>query len=288
MRKWLVWMCAGCLAAAVAAPGLYAQNSDKRTNQSKAPVADRFVSTPGQMVSTPGQMVTGPGQRVMGPGQMVIPPGQTVIPMGNGIAPVPGVITPFMSQSSASTSAGQQANAAASSQGVIAGRREHNRHTYRPGYGVAGHGVAAGYALPYAVNSDYRAGTAATPEPGSSPAVADSRSMIAASGAGASPSLLASAPSGNRPAYQPDHVSQPEAPPPSRDMIQTPEPLLTVVMKDGERKTMRNYALTPQKLIDLDGAGSGREVSISLSRINVSATEKAASQAGLSFVVPGK
>lgn len=70
------------------------------------------------------------------------------------------------------------------------------------------------------------------------------------------------------------------------NVIQSQEPVLTIVMKNGSKLRVRNYALTPQMLLDLDGAGNGRETEIPLSAINLKATEKAAAQAGLSFAVP--
>lgn len=279
MRRELIWMCVGCLAVAIATPRLCAQNTDNRSAQrNSAPIADRFVSTPGQMVSTPGQMVTGPGQRVMGPGQMVIPPGQAVIPTGSSIAPVPGVVSPFVKQPSSSGNPAQPANAVPSGTGVSPGRNFHNRQSYRPEYGEV-----VGYVVPYMASGNDEAGTAAE-----SANATESRSMVAVSSE-AQPSLTrAYAPSGNRPAYAPGNSDFQAEAAPSRDMIVTPEPALTIVMKDGSRRQVRNYALTPQTLMDLDSAASGREVSIPLSRINLPATEKAASQTGLSFSVPGR
>ncbi len=69
-------------------------------------------------------------------------------------------------------------------------------------------------------------------------------------------------------------------------MIQSKEPVVVIVMKNGTRRKVRNYALTPQMLIDLDEAASGKDVEIPLSAINLAATQKAAAQAGLSFSVP--
>ena len=94
----------------------------------------------------------------------------------------------------------------------------------------------------------------------------------------------AGAPSGNRPAYRPELES--EVPSTDPSLIQSKEPVLVIVMKDGKPRKVRNYALTPQMLIDLDGAASGKDLEIPLNAINLTATQKAAAQAGLSFSVP--
>ncbi|MGC8549052.1 MAG: hypothetical protein ACP5M4_05060 [Acidobacteriaceae bacterium] len=275
MRKRNLLLCVGWLAATVAAPWLCAQNSTQPSKGNGAPVADRFVSTPGQMVSGPGQMVTGPGQMVISPGVMVAGPGQS-------ISPAPGVIGPFDSQ-------GEQTLVQApepqwGQQAVRPGRRHHQRHDYRPEYGVV-----EGYAAPYLVNeSSSGAGSSA----GSGTATgtgSGARSMIGVSGVATDSATdeaesYADAPSGNRPAYRPEPES--EVPSTAPNVIQSKEPVLVIVMKDGKQRKVRNYALTPQVLIDLDGAANGKDVEIPLNAINLMATQKAAAQAGLSFSVP--
>ena len=65
-----------------------------------------------------------------------------------------------------------------------------------------------------------------------------------------------------------------------------PEPQLTLIFKDGHTEQIRNYALTQDALLDLDQADSGRVARIPLASLNLSATEKAAQQAGLDFTPP--
>lgn len=283
MRRRNLLMCVGWLAATVAAPWLCAQSSGGQSRENKTPVADQFVSTPGRMVSTPGRMVTGPGQMVTTPGQMVTSPGVMVVAPGQSISPVPGVIAPFHTQTQQSS--GQTQAPQSGGQGVTPGRQHHNRHEYRPEYGVA-----EGYALPYMVSGDYGAAPSAGSESASS-AASNGRSMMGVSGQTGSglqqqAEALADAPSGNRPPYRGETEAQPEAPSTAPNVIQSREPVLMIVMKDGSKRKVRNYALTPQMLIDLDSAASGTEVRIPLSEINVAATQKAAAQAGLSFAVP--
>lgn len=294
MRRLLTLAVLGCVAVTLAAPQLCAQSygahedhgQGARPVRNSAPVPDQFVSAPGQMVSTPGQMVTGPGQMVTAPGQMVIPPGQAVIPMGQSIAPTPGVIAPFVTPSHSSGNEGQPTESGQQGSGFSPGRREHHRHEYRPEYGSG-----AGYAVPYFYDSGY----------GAEPSVRGSARSSSASGRSMkaerpSPQTrdfaamrrpsLASAPSGNRPAYRGEGRAESSLPASAPNVIQSREPVLTIVMKNGSRRKVRNYALTPQALMDLDGAASGYEVNIPLSEINLPATEKAAAQAGLSFAVP--
>lgn len=281
MRKRDLVLCVGWLAATAAAPWLCAQNSSQQSKQNGARVADRFVSTPGQMVSTPGRMVTGPGQMVTTPGRMVISPSLMVVGPGQSIAPAPGGIGPFHSQgqqTSVKSSVSQNKKSA-----VQPGRRHHNRRNYRPEYGVV-----EGYAAPYLVNENIGASAGVGTGPATG-AGSSGRSMMGVSSQVANanseqPVSYADAPSGNRPAYRPEPEA--EAPSAAPNVVQSKEPMLVIVMKDGKRRKIRNYALTPQMLIDLDGAASGRDVEIPLSAINLAATQKAAAQAGLSFAVP--
>lgn len=66
----------------------------------------------------------------------------------------------------------------------------------------------------------------------------------------------------------------------------TPEPELTLIFKDGHTEQIRNYALTPEALLDLDQADAGRVTHIPLASLNLPATEKAAQAAGLDFTPP--
>lgn len=277
-------MCVGWLAATMATPWLCAQSSGSHSNQNGAPVADQFVSTPGQMVTTPGQRVNGPGQRVTTPGQMVIPRGQIVFAPGQSISPTPGVITPFQPATPSQSSEGQAQGAQAGGDSVTPGRRFQERHRYRPEYGAA-----EGYAVPYAASVGYVAGVAETGAGDGSASGADGRSMMGVAGTSGSKEQRVSpteAPSGNRPAYRPEVEPKANESPRAANVIQSREPVLTVVMKNGERRKVRNYALTPKTLLDLDEAASGKEVAIPLSEVNLAATEKAAAQAGLNFAVP--
>lgn len=284
MRRWNLLICVGWLAATVAAPWLCAQNSGGQSTQNGAPVADQFVSTPGRMVSTPGQRVTGPGQMVMTPGQMVIPPAEMVVAPGQSISPVPEVIAPFHSPSQASQGPVQPPQM--KKHGVTPGRRFRGRRPFRPEYRGA-----ESYAVPYPVDNNYEMQAAAANDAGNVAGVTP-RTMVRASpgssgvGARSQGMSLADVPSGNRPAYRPDAETQPQTPSRAPNVIQSREPVLTLVMKNGDRRKVRNYALTPKTLIDLDEAASGKEVEIPLSKINVAATKKAAAQAGLSFAVP--
>jgi hypothetical protein len=280
--RWLLTLAVcGCVGVALATPAARAQQDRQRDHHagrsagSNAPQAAQFVSTPGQMVSTPGQGVTTPGQSVTMPGVMVTTPGQS-------IAPTPGVIAPFHTQQQPTLGQTQQSSQAGR-QGVSAGRHHHNRHEYRPEYGAV-----MGYAVPYVVENG--SGTAATNAGGSGGGTGWApRTAVRANPertAYNSGLPLADAPSGNRPAYRPEAGSQPETPSSAPNVIQSREPVLTIVMKNGTKRRMRNYALTPKTLMDLDGAASGTVVKIPLSEVNLAATEKAAAQAGLSFAVP--
>lgn len=279
--RWLLTVAVcGCVGVALAAPAARAQQGGQRgdhanrSSGSGAPQAASFVSTPGQMVSTPGQSVTMPGQSVTMPGMMVTTPGQS-------IAPTPGVIAPFHSQQQ--PSAGQSQSSQDGRQGVSAGRHHQNRHEYRPEYGAV-----MGYAVPYLVENGSSTGATNAGGSGTGSGLAP-RTAVRANPEQTAYNTglpLADAPSGNRPAYRPEAESQPETPSSTPNVIQSREPALTIVMKNGSKREVRNYALTPKTLIDLDGAASGKEVRIPLSEVNLAATEKAAAQAGLSFAVP--
>jgi hypothetical protein len=84
-----------------------------------------------------------------------------------------------------------------------------------------------------------------------------------------------------RPGYRSGYMSAPSA-----SAAPAPEPLLTVVFRDGHTKQIRNYALTHSTLIVLDDAASGRQQRISLDQIDLAATERSAQDAGLDFHPP--
>jgi hypothetical protein len=85
--------------------------------------------------------------------------------------------------------------------------------------------------------------------------------------------------------YPPAWVSEAPAPPPNVAPV-TPEPELTLIFRDGHRQSIRNYVLTPDTLVVLDKASTGRQQRIPLSELNLQATEEAARQAGLDFSLP--
>lgn len=89
--------------------------------------------------------------------------------------------------------------------------------------------------------------------------------------------------------YRPEYVPAPYASPTNQIAASAPphnEPQLTLIFKDGHTLTIRNFVLTPSEVIVMDDASSGRIPRISLSELNLPATEKAANQAGLDFSPP--
>lgn len=291
MRGLLTLAVCGCLGAAVAAPALRAQgygprgNGGSGANRSTAPTPDQFVSTPGQMVSTPGQMVNGPGQVVMTPGQSVFAPGLAAAPIGQTISPTPGVIAPFVRHSKPKQMSGQLSPSNRGKSGVTPGRHFRSRHQYRPLYGAS-----VGYDIPYFYRNESGTVASSPVTPGTGREVTRAFVRRGQSQQGRDAAAAESIPSGNRPPYR---VASDRAPRVSNSqaassphVTQSREPQLTIVMKNGAKRKVRNYALTPTELIDLDKAASGREVSIPLSKINLAATKRAAARAGLSFAVP--
>lgn len=263
MRRRKLLMCVGWLTAIVAVPGLCVGSAAAQTNQTGAPVAAQFVGTPGQSISAPGRVVTMPGQAVTMPGREVTPAPMAIAPIGPTISPTPGVITPFYrANQQNSSSAASPAMQSGDQPGVTPGRNYQNRYQYEPEYGTAG-----SFGVPYGAN----AAGAARPE---------------SFGTDARRQMYANAPSGNRPPYRPDARSRRPKRESAASSVIPAEPVLMLVMKNGSRQQVRNYALTPQTLIDLDGAASGKTKEIPLSQINVAATKKAAAQAGMSFAVP--
>lgn len=95
-------------------------------------------------------------------------------------------------------------------------------------------------------------------------------------------------PPGNE-SYQPAYAPETYQPQANRAAPSSPpreEPELTLIFKDGHTQAIRNYVLTPSKVIVMDDAASGRMPSIPLSDLNLAATEKGAQRAGLEFSPP--
>lgn len=89
--------------------------------------------------------------------------------------------------------------------------------------------------------------------------------------------------------YRPEYVPAPYQSPANQSAASAPprnEPKLTLIFKDGHTQNIRNYVLTPSEVIVMDDASSGRIPRISISELNLPATEKAAKQAGLDFSPP--
>jgi hypothetical protein len=89
--------------------------------------------------------------------------------------------------------------------------------------------------------------------------------------------------------YRPDYPRAPYQSPAHQVAASTPpreEPKLTLIFKDGHTEDIRNYILTPRDVIVMDDAASGREPRISLSELNLPATEQAARRDGLDFSPP--
>ncbi|HZP04615.1 MAG TPA: hypothetical protein VFB43_06930 [Terracidiphilus sp.] len=64
------------------------------------------------------------------------------------------------------------------------------------------------------------------------------------------------------------------------------EPELTLVFKDGHTQNIRNYVLTPNDIIVMDDAASGRIPRIQLAELDLPATKRAAQRDGLDFSPP--
>ena len=92
-----------------------------------------------------------------------------------------------------------------------------------------------------------------------------------------------------RPAYGAPAAN--DAPAPPAESAATPtaiaaEPELRLIFRDGHQQSIRNYVLTGKTLIVLDHATSGRQQRISLTDLDITATEQAAEDAGLEFSPP--
>jgi hypothetical protein len=89
--------------------------------------------------------------------------------------------------------------------------------------------------------------------------------------------------------YRSEYVSVPYQSPANHAATSAPasvEPQLTLIFKDGHTQEIRNYVVTPQEVIIMDDAASGRIPRISLSDLNLPATEQAAQGVGLDFSPP--
>jgi hypothetical protein len=99
---------------------------------------------------------------------------------------------------------------------------------------------------------------------------------------------VASPDDGYRPDYEQPAYQEPayQMPPTSVADLAPVEPELTLIFNDGHREAIHNYVLTPDALIVMDQAASGRQQQIPLGSLNLPATEQAAQQAGLDFSPP--
>jgi len=89
--------------------------------------------------------------------------------------------------------------------------------------------------------------------------------------------------------YQPEYSPAPYRPPGNAAVASTPpdnQPKLTLIFKDGHTLAIKNYVLTPKEVIVMDDAAAGRVPRIPLFELNLSATKRAAQQAGLDFSPP--
>ncbi len=89
--------------------------------------------------------------------------------------------------------------------------------------------------------------------------------------------------------YRPEYVRAPYQSRVNQTAASAPpqiEPQLTLIFKDGHTQSIQNYVLTPKELIVMDYVASGRIPRISLSDLNLPATEKAAQRTGLDFSLP--
>jgi hypothetical protein len=227
----------------------------------------------GSSASRPGQFVTSPGQTVFTPGQPAFGPGQ--FGPGQMISPAPNVLTPFNNGLRGSYAGGWNQGY----QGF--GHRDYD-HDHDHGYGY-GDGApflfGGGYWMsPYDLGyPDFSGDT------GGSYNQQPQSAAVQGEPAGYRQSYPDPQGSMGPSSYRPDYNAKPADAP---NVVQQQEPSLTVVMKDGSKKQIRNFALTKTTLIDLDQASTGHLKSIPLEQVNVPATESAAQDAGLSFSVP--
>jgi hypothetical protein len=64
------------------------------------------------------------------------------------------------------------------------------------------------------------------------------------------------------------------------------EPTVTIIFKDGHSQQIRNYALTPTMLLEMDTASAGVTYGVPLELINLPATEQANRAVGVDFSPP--
>jgi hypothetical protein len=91
--------------------------------------------------------------------------------------------------------------------------------------------------------------------------------------------------------FRPDNERVPYQSPVRQTAASTPpreEPEMTLIFLDGHTQVIRNFVLTPRDVIVMDDAASGRVPRISLSELNLPATEQAARQNGLDFSPPSR
>jgi hypothetical protein len=224
-------------------------------------------SSRGQFTSTPGQQIVTPGQTVMTPGRSIYTPGQMSLT-------APRVLTPFSRNYAGGYGAGGY-GARASYRGGYGDR-------HRVPYLFGGGAWLDPYDIGYPDDSDYDdSGDQAAPDQaeqgqGYPPPGYDA-------GPGYGPNYGYGPEGMDASQYRPDYNAAPANAP---NVIQSQEPTLTVVLRNGQTEPVHNYALTATALIDLDNAASGHEQTIPLDQINLAATENAATQAGLTFSVP--
>jgi hypothetical protein len=82
----------------------------------------------------------------------------------------------------------------------------------------------------------------------------------------------------NRPYYPPQIAGSPG--------VAISEPTVTIIYKDGHAEQVRNYALTPTRLLMMDNAAAGFSVQVPLSLIDLPATQAANRATGVEFQPP--
>jgi hypothetical protein len=158
--------------------------------------------------------------------------------------------------------------------GITAARRPDGRSGFHYRSPYRGYGVYGGY--PYANSWELLPWDLGYPDfTGYNDSGADAAQQPAASVA---PPDDGYRPDYERPSYQ--------MPPATAANSVASEPELTLIFNDGHREAIRNYVLTPDTLIVMDQAASGRQQQIPLVSLNLPATEQAAQQAGVDFSPP--
>lgn len=201
------------------------------------------------------------------PGRSVFTPGQAVFP-----APAHAFVSGILPQSGPAFQPAWR--------GRGEGQDGYRDRDYDRGYGRGGYGFIGGYPI-YANSWELL------------PYDLGSSDFDSETDQGSAQSTVTVPPpeTGYRPAYAGDQGEPYPAPeayaaPSAPAAPVAPEPELTLIFKDGHTQAIRNYVLTPNDLVDLDEAATGREKRIPLDKLNLPATEKAAQQAGLDFSPP--